>query len=127
MPELTFTALQTITQNLAREVAHSAEAIRTEAKTIDAEADATARDAEAIASLRVDKASISENHELAKIMRGLSAAVIEHATAGQDTAQRAKAVHAQNQASHGQYNEAINRSPVGKEIYDVDRRWVMAE
>lgn len=127
MPELTFTGLQAITKKLAAEVARSADAIRAESKAIDAEADATARDAESIASLRVDKPSVSENHELSKIMRGLSTAVIEHAAAGDTTARQAQAVNAQNQTSHGQINEAMGRSPVGREIYDVDRRWVMAE
>jgi hypothetical protein len=127
MSDLTFSGLQAATKNLAREVTRSADAIRAESKAIDAEADATARDAEAIASLRVDKSSVSETHELAKIMRGLSAAVIEHASAGEGTAKQAKAVHHQNQTSHGQINEAINRSPVGAAIYDVDRRWVMTQ
>lgn len=125
MSDLTYSGLQAITKNLAREVARSADAIRAESKAIDAEADGTARDAEAIGAMRVDKASVSENHELAKIMRGLSAAVIEHAAAGDSTAKQAKAVNAQNQASHAGMNEAVNRSPVGAEIYNVDRRWVM--
>ena len=127
MSDLTFSGLQAATKNLAREIARSADAIRGESKAIDAEADGTARDAEAIASLRVDKSSVSENHELAKIMRGLSTAVIEHASAGEGTARQAQAVNAQNQTSHGQINEAVNSSPVGADIYDVDRRWVMAE
>ncbi|MGW2724818.1 hypothetical protein [Streptomyces sp. NPDC001492] len=127
MPDLTFSGLQAATKKLAQDVARSADAIRTEEKAINAEADGTARDAEAIAAMRVDKASVSENHELAKIMRGLSAAVIEHASAATGTARQAKAVNDQNQASHAQINEEVHRSPVGAEIYDVDRRWVMAE
>lgn len=127
MSDLTYSGLQAITKNLAREVSRSADAIRAESKAIDAEADGTARDAEAVAAMRVDKASVSETHELAKIMRGLSAAVIEHASAGDTTAKQAKAVNAQNQASHAGMNEAVGRSPVGAEIYNVDRRWVMPE
>ena len=125
MPDITFNGLKTAMNALEKKVARAADGIRAEAKAIDEEADATARDAESIASLRVDKTSVAETHELAKIMRGLSEAVIQHASAATTTARQATAAGAQNQTSHGHINEAMHRSPVGAEIYDVDRRWVM--
>ena len=127
MPELTFGGLKAATEAMAKDIARSSEAIRAESKAIDDEADGTARDAESIASMRVDKPSVSETHELAKIMRGLSEAVIAHASAGDTTARQALAARDQNQTSHGQIHEAMGRSPVGADVYNVDRRWVTPE
>lgn len=127
MPELTYSGLKAAMNNLEKKVARSADAIRAEAKAIDDEAAATARDAESIASLRVDKTSVAETHELAKIMRGLSEAIIGHAAAAGITAKQARAVRAQNQTSHGQINEAMARSTAGPEVYDVNRQWVTPE
>lgn len=127
MPDLTFSGLKAATEALAKDIARSSEAIRTEAKAIDDEADGTARDAESIASIRVDKASVAETHELSKIMRGLSEAVIAHAASGDTTARHALAARNQNQTSHGHIHEAMARSSAGSEVYDVDRRWVTPE
>jgi hypothetical protein len=127
MPDLTFNGLQIAVSELAIQVARSADAIRSEVKAIEDEADATVRDAECLASYRVDKASVSEAHELAQIIRGLSDATLDHALTAVTTARQADAVFNQNQISHGGINEAVNRSSVGREIYDVDRRWCTPE
>lgn len=124
MPELTYNQLQAAVTAMTKKIARSSEAIRQDTRLIDREAQATRRDAEAIASLRVDKASVGECHELSKIIAGLSEAVIEHAAAADNTAKRAQAVHTQNQDSHSGIKEAVNRSPVGQEIYGVNRQWV---
>ena len=127
MSDLTYNGLQAAAKALTTKVARTSEAIRSEAKAIDEEAKATARDAESIGAMRVDKATVAETHELSKIMAGLSQAVITHAAAATDTGKQAKAVHTQNQASHGQIHEAMGRSPVGPDVYNVDRRWVNPE
>lgn len=127
MADLTYKQLNAAVTALAKKVARGAEAIRQEAKAVEAEAEDTVRIAESIGALCVDKVTIGETRELARIMYGLSNGVLEYASAADTTAKQAQAVHDQNQASHSRYNEAVNSSPVGREIYDVDRQWVMPE
>lgn len=127
MADLTFKQLQAATTALTKDILRCAEGIKQEAKTLDEEARDTARTADSIAALKVDKATIAETRELGKIITGMREAILEHATACTNTAAHAQAVHEQNQNSHGRLNEAVNRSPVGKEIYDVNRQWVMPE
>jgi len=127
MPDLTYTQLKHATAVQAREVNRGAEAIRQEAKYVSQEAQGTARDADSIGALCVDKATIAETRDLARIMAGLSDGVIAYASAADTTAKQAKAAHDQNDASHSRINEAVNRSSVGREIYDVKRQWVMPE
>jgi len=127
MPDLTFKQLQHAAATLAKEIARGAEAIRQEAKAVDEDAKATARDADSIGALCVDKATIAETRELSKTMAGLSDGVIAYASAADTTAKQAKAVHDQNDASHARYNETVNRSSVGREIYDVKRKWFLPE
>lgn len=127
MPDLTFTQLKHATAALAKEVSRGAEAIQQEAEFLQQEAQGTARDADSLGALCVDKATIAETRDLAQIMAGLSDAVIAYASAADTTAKYAQAAHDQNDASHSHLNEAVNRSPVGREIYDVKRQWVMPE
>lgn len=127
MADLTFKQLQAATTSLTKEILRCAEGIKQEAKILDDEARDTARTADCIATLKVDKATISETRELGKIITGMREAILEHATACTNTAAHAQAVHAQNQNSHGRLNEVVGRSPVGREIYDVNRQWVTPE
>ncbi|GGS96219.1 hypothetical protein [Streptomyces violaceus] len=127
MPDLTYAQLAKATANLARDITRSAEAIRVHAKSIDEEAKDTARVAESIAALKVDAATVAETREVARIMAGLSEAVLAYATAGDTTARAAQAAHDQNKASHAAIGEAASRSPVGREIYDVDNNWLTQE
>jgi hypothetical protein len=127
MPELTYAQLAKATAGLARDITRSAEAIRAHAKTIDDEAKDTARVAESIAALKVDAATVAETREVGRIMAGLSEAVLAYASAGDTTARAAQAAHDQNKASHSRIGEAISRSSVGREIYDVDRGWLTQE
>jgi hypothetical protein len=127
MPDLTYAQLAKATTSLARDIARSTEAIRVHAKTIDDEAKDTSRVAESIASLKVDAATVAETREVARIMTGLSEAVLAYASAGDDTARAAQVAHDQNKTSHARIGEAITRSPVGREIYDTDRGWLTQE
>ncbi|MFD9004410.1 hypothetical protein ACFV0T_26215 [Streptomyces sp. NPDC059582] len=127
MPDLTYKGLQASTTALAKDIARSAEAIRKESQAIDDEAKDTGRQADGIASLRVDNTTVSETRDLAKIMAGLSDAVIAYASAGDTTARHAQAAHQQNHDSHDRIHEAVRRSPVGRDIYDVNRAWVNPE
>jgi acyl-CoA synthetase (NDP forming) len=127
MPDLTYAQLAKATADLARDITRSAEAIRLHAKTIDDEAKDTTRVAESIASLKVDSATVAETREVGRIMAGLSEAVLAYAAAGDDTARAAQAAHDQNKASHSGIGEAVSRSPVGREIYDLDRGWLTQE
>lgn len=127
MPDLTYAQLAKATTDLARDIARSAEAIRIHAKNIDDEAKDTARVAESIAAFKVDTATVAETREVARIMAGLSEAVLAYASAGDDTAHAAQAAHDQNKASHAAIGEAASRSPVGREIYGVDNGWFAQE
>jgi hypothetical protein len=127
MPDLTYQQLQKALVDLATTITRDAEAIRAHGKTISDEATDTARVAEQIAGMRVDTATIAETRELAKIMEGVPAAVIAYASAGDTTARTARAAHATNHAHHDGINDAARRSPVGREIYDLDSGWLTQE
>lgn len=127
MPDLTYAQLAKATTTLARDITRSAETIRLHAKDIDDEAKDTARVAESIAALKVDSATVAETREVARIMAGLSEAVLAYATAGDDTARTAQAAHDQNKTSHAAIGEAAARSPIGREVYDVDNNWFTQE
>jgi hypothetical protein len=123
MPELTYKQLQAAVADAQKRITRSAEAINAKARQINEEARDTGRVAEQIGAMRVDSATVSETRELSKIMAGVSEAAIAYAAAGDTTARAAQAAHAQNHASHDRINEAVNRSPVGREIYDVFSDW----
>lgn len=127
MSDLTYAQLAKITADLAKDILRSAESIRIHAQHIDEEAKDTILVAEAIGALHVDAATVTETREVARIMVGLSEASLTYAAASDDTARAALAVHSQNQASHSRIGEAAGRSPVGREIYDVDRGWFTQE
>lgn len=126
MPELTYAQLQKAVTTLSKTIARDAEAIREHAKTISDEAKDTARTAEQIAALHVDRATVAETHELAKIMEGVSEAVIAYAAAGDTTARQAQAAHEQNRSSHDAINQAVARSTADG-IHDVSREWFRQE
>ncbi|WP_042174529.1 hypothetical protein [Streptomyces sp. NBRC 110035] len=127
MPDLTYAQLAKQTAALARDVTRSSEAIRGHAKSLADEAKDTARLAESIGALKVDSATVAETRELARLMDGLAAGVIDYAAAGDTTARAAQAAHDQNQASHARIGEAAARSTAGREVYDIDRGWLTQE
>lgn len=123
MPDLTYKQLQKAAADLGKSIARGAEAIHGHAKAISDEAIDTARVADLLGGLHVDNATVGETRELSKIMEGVSEAAIAYASAGDTTAKAAQAVQDQNRASHDGINQAANRSPVGRAIYDVNRAW----
>ncbi|GAA0501421.1 hypothetical protein [Streptomyces olivaceiscleroticus] len=127
MPDLTFDELQAGVAALAKSIAQDTERLAEEARYIDEEAQDTARVADQIGAMRVDSDTISETQELARIMGYLSQSITDYAAAGNTTAKQAQAVHATNASEHGGIKEAVNRSPVGREIYDLDAEWFRQE
>lgn len=127
MPDLTYAQLAKATAALAKDITRSAEAIRSHARDIDAEAKDTARVAECIGSFKVDSATVAETREVSRIMAGLSDATLAYATDAVTTARAAQTAHDQNKASHSGIGEAAGRSPVGREIYDLDHTWLTRE
>ena len=127
MADLTYKQLQAAVTAVAKDVTRASEAIRGEARRIDEEATDTARIADVISSLRVDKATVAETRELSRIMAGLSEAAIAYATCGDTTAKTAQAAHDQNHSSHDGIHHAVQRSSVGRDIHDLDREWLRQE
>jgi G3E family GTPase len=127
MPDLTYAQLQKAVTALAKTVTQEADAIRGHARRISEEATDTARVADSIAALKVDTATVAETQQLAKLMDGVSDAALAYAAAAHTTAKSAQAAHNQNKASYSAVGEAVNRSPVGPAIYDVDRTWFHQE
>lgn len=127
MPDLTYTQLAKATADLAKNIARNTDQISIHAAAIREEAVDTARIADSIAALNVDRATVAETSELAKAMNGVGDAAANYAALAAATAKSAQAAHDQNRASHQGIGEAISRSSVGNEIYDMDRTWLTQE
>ncbi|MEU5742057.1 hypothetical protein ABZ784_29200 [Streptomyces tendae] len=127
MPDLTYGQLAKATATLAKDITRSSEAIHTHAKNIADEAQDVARTAESIAALRVDGATVAETRELSRLMDGIASTALAYAAAGDTTARAAQAAHDQNKASHSSIGEAMSRSTVGRDIYQVERTWLTQE
>ncbi|QGZ53351.1 hypothetical protein GPZ77_34540 (plasmid) [Streptomyces sp. QHH-9511] len=126
MADLTYRQLRTAVAELEQSVTRSADAIRAKAQWIDEEAQDTSQVAEMIATKSVDRNTVGETHALARIMRGLSDAVIAYASAGDTTAKAAQAVGDQARLTHDGINEQVSRSSVDR-IHDVHRDWFEQE
>lgn len=127
MADITYGQLQRAITALHKDITRSAEQIRAYAQWINDEAQDTARVAQAIGAIGVDHATVAETHEVAKMMAGLSDAAIAYTNAADNTAKAAQAAYDQNQTSHDGIHEAARRSPVGREIYSVNRGWLAQE
>jgi uncharacterized protein YoaH (UPF0181 family) len=125
MADLTYKQLQKAVTDLAKDVAKGADAIRTVAQQIDEEAQDTARVAEAIGGMGVDRDTVAETSELSKIMRGVSEAALAYASAGDNTTKAAKAAYDQAHATHNGIQEAYSRSTVN--ISNLNREWLRQE
>ena len=125
--DLTFKQLHKAVAELSDNVIKSSAAIQAHAQDLDGEAQDTARIAEGIGAMRIDKTTVGETRELAKIMKGLSEQAIAYATAGDTTARMARTAGDQANANHGGFYEAATRSIVGAEVYDIDREWFRQE
>ncbi|CAK7288662.1 hypothetical protein [Streptomyces misionensis] len=127
MADLTYTQLTKEIADFTTTVIKSSGAIQARAQALDEDARDTNRIAEQIGAMRVDKATIAETRELAKIMAGLSEQAIAYASAGDTTARVAKAAGDQANASHGGFYEAAARSIIGADVYDINREWFRQE
>ena len=127
MPDITYRQLAKAVYDLAMASTRNADTITENAKWISEEARDTARDADQIGALRVDKATIAETRDVSNILKGLSDGVLNYAVAGHNTSKYASHVHAVNSKLHDRVNEAASRSTVGREIYDVDNGWFTQE
>ena len=127
MTDITHAQLTKAVGELAKDIARTGDATHAFAASLSDEAQDTARVGNCIGAIRVDTATVAETAELAKILDGLSAHCRAYAASGEYVVSRAKAVREQNRASHTGIGQAAARSPVGRQIYDVDRGWLRQE
>lgn len=124
--DLTYKALVRATEAKEKTSARNAERVKAAADTITEHADDTAKDADALGAKSVDRDSISECQELARIIRGVSDGAISYAAKGAETARAAKAAGDQARTTHAGFQEAFDRSTVTN-LQDVDRDWFEQE
>ncbi|WP_331764153.1 hypothetical protein OG944_38960 (plasmid) [Streptomyces anulatus] len=126
MAELTYKALVRKTEAKEKALARNAEGVRKAAENIKELADDTASDADALGAKSVDRDSLSECQELAKIIRGVSDGAITYASRTADTAKAAKAAGDQARTTHAGFQEAYDRSDVDG-LEKVSRDWFEQE
>ncbi|MFJ3883046.1 hypothetical protein ACIPW5_37070 [Streptomyces sp. NPDC090077] len=126
MAELTYKALVRRTEAKEKALARNAESVKRAAENIKILADDTASDADALGAKSVDRDSLSECQELAKIIRGVSDNAINYAARTADTARAAKAAGDQARTTHGGFQEAFDRSSVSG-LEKVSRDWFEQE
>ncbi|MER6610245.1 hypothetical protein ABT282_31125 [Streptomyces sp. NPDC000927] len=122
MADLTYAGLLSEIRDIVKHTNVMGERLKERARSLEESAKDTSSVAEMIAAMNVDKDTVSEAQELAKITSGLSQATIK--TVGTcDTAQRqAIATGDQARTTHGGINERVNRSTVSG-IHNVSRDW----
>ncbi|MET9466589.1 hypothetical protein ABZY44_17630 [Streptomyces sp. NPDC006544] len=126
MAELTYKALVRRTQAKEKALARNAEGVKKAADTIKELADDTATDADALGAKTVDRDSLAECQELAKIIRGVSEGALTYASKTSDTAKAAKAAGDQARTTHAGFQEAFDRSDV-TDLEKVSRDWFEQE
>ncbi|GAA2770308.1 hypothetical protein XF35_39575 [Streptomyces platensis subsp. clarensis] len=126
MAELTFKALVRKTEAKERALARNAEGVKQAADRIKDLADDTASDADALGAKTVDRDSLAECQELARIIRGVSDGAIDYASKTADTAKAAKAAGDQARTTHAGFQEAFDRSDV-TDLEKVSRDWFEQE
>lgn len=127
MPEMTYAQLAKGVNDLAKTITRDSQAIHGYADAISEEAFDTARLAESIGAMNVDKATVAETQDVARLWDGVANESIIYASAGDVTARAATAAQDQNRDSHLAFGEAAGRSPVGRDVYDVNREWFRQE
>ncbi|MEV5703468.1 hypothetical protein AB0L55_39075 [Streptomyces anthocyanicus] len=125
MTDLTLAQLQKQVTDIANRTARRGEAIRILAQQIDTEARDTGRIADGIGAMGVDNETISECHDLARTVAGLSDRTLAYAAKSTDTAAAARAAHDQAHASHAGIREQFRAAPV--DTRDLDTRWLTQE
>ncbi|MFI1576224.1 hypothetical protein ACH4VQ_36125 [Streptomyces anulatus] len=126
MAELTYKALVRKTEAKEKALARNAEGVKKAAENIKELADDTASDADALGAKSVDRDSLSECQELAKIIRGVSDGAITYASRTADTAKAARAAGDQARTTHAGFQEAYDRSDVDG-LEKVSRDWFEQE
>ncbi|MFG2970806.1 hypothetical protein ACGFZS_46810 [Streptomyces sp. NPDC048288] len=120
--ELTYKSLQRAVAALEKKVTRNATDIQAAAKVIDDEATAARKESDAMAAQSVDKDSVADASELSKVIQGVSDGILSYAVKGQDTARQAKTVADQARTTHGNFQEAFDRSTVDG-LENVSRDW----
>ncbi|MFE5669079.1 hypothetical protein ACFQ7W_34810 [Streptomyces niveus] len=126
MAELTYKVLVRRTQDKEKALARNAEGVKKAADNIKELADDTATDADALGAKSVDRDSLAECQELAKIIRGVSEGALTYASKTSDTAKAAKAAGDQARTTHAGFQEAFDRSSV-TDLEKVSRDWFEQE
>ncbi|MFB6807621.1 MULTISPECIES: hypothetical protein [unclassified Streptomyces] len=126
MAELTYKALVRRTEAKEKALARNAEGVKKAAENIKELADDTASDADALGAKSVDRDSLAECQELAKVIRGVSDGAINYAAKTSDTAKAAKAAGDQARTTHAGFQEAFDRSDVA-DLDKVSRDWFEQE
>lgn len=123
MSELTYKALKAKTTALEKKVTRNAEETQAAVKVLEEEAKETARESEQMAGKSVDRDSVAESTELAKVLTGVSDGFAVYVAKAQDTAKQAKAAGDEATASHGGFQEQFDRSTVDG-LEHVSRDWL---
>lgn len=126
MAELTYKVLVRKTDAKEKALTRNAEGVKRAADNIKELADDTASDADALGAKSVDRDSLAECQELAKVIRGVSEAAITYASKTSDTAKTAKAASDQARTTHAGFQEAFDRSDVDG-LEKVSRDWFEQE
>ncbi|WP_331762098.1 hypothetical protein [Streptomyces anulatus] len=126
MAELTYKVLVRKTEAKEKALARNAEGVRKAAENIKELADDTASDADALGAKSVDRDSLAECQELAKVIRGVSDGAITYASRTADTAKAAKTAGDQARTTHAGFQEAFDRSDVDG-LEKVSRDWFEQE
>lgn len=127
MPDITYAKLAREVDALIKTVNRDAQALQNLTAEMSQEAHDTFRTAETIAAMFVDSATIAETRELGSHMSAQSNDAGAYATAANTTARAMTAAAEQNRDSHYDFGIAAQRSPVGSDIYSVDREWFRQE
>ncbi|MFE4206083.1 hypothetical protein ACFRSX_32810 [Streptomyces goshikiensis] len=126
MAELTFKVLVKKTKDKEKALVRNAEGVKKAADNIKDLADDTASDADALGAKSVDRDSLAECQELAKVIRGVSVGALTYASKASDTAKAAKAAGDQAHTTHAGFQEAFDRSDVDG-LEKVSRDWFEQE
>ncbi|MBF4138151.1 hypothetical protein [Streptomyces albidoflavus] len=126
MAQLTYKALVRTTEAKETALLRNAESIQKAADDIKAFADDTAADAEALGAKSVDRDSVAECQDLAKLIQGVSTSASTYAAKASDTAKAARAAGDQARTTHAGFQEAFERSDV-QDLEHVSRDWFEQE
>ncbi|WP_372412024.1 hypothetical protein [Streptomyces luteireticuli] len=126
MAELTYKVLVRKTEAKEKALARNADGVKKAADNIKELADDTASDADALGAKSVDRDSLAECQELAKVIRGVSQGALTYAAKTADTAKAAKAAGDQARTTHAGFQEAFDRSDVDG-LEKVSRDWFEQE